>query len=238
MDAVQALDLTALICDIEPAQRKDGEFFVVYRKDTHPELAKRFLALTRKKFGRTAARMARNHDIGWPAGSNMLAMSAFIEMELLQREGLCQHDGFLLFEPDCIPLAADWIDQLSAEWELTKQAGKEACGHWHQQGDPSTLHMNGNAVFATSWFSRHANLLVGSGMMGWDYFFREAIIQLSRDTHLIFQHYNRWGADLNFVQSIEKNGQRPCFFHGIKTDDGRTSARQMILGQRYLQPIL
>lgn len=227
-DQDQALELAQLICDIEPSLRKDGEFFLVYRKDTSPGIAKAFQSIVPTKFARAAARMARNHDTGWPGGSNMLAASAFIEMSLLSREGLCKSDGFLLFEPDCIPMLPDWIDQLSNEWDRAKTEGKEAFGHWHQQGDADTLHMNGNAVFRTDYFDRYPTMIVGPATQGWDYFYRERIIQMSRDSDLIFQHYNRHGLTLDDWNSIQKNGKRPALFHGIKTPHGRALARQVL----------
>ena len=229
LDQSEALSLARLISDIEPEFRGDGEFFLVYRKDCSLWLAKEFERLVAPKFARVVAREARNFDTGWPGGSNMLAASAFMEMTLLQREGLCRHDGFLLFEPDCIPLVADWINQLSDQWDLTKGQNKQACGHWHQEYDPSTLHMNGNGIFRSDWFDRHPNWLVGSGMQGWDFFYREGIISVSRDTNLIFQHYNRHGITLEELEAIEKNGEKPVFFHGIKTAEGRCLVRQKLV---------
>ena len=55
--------------------------------------------------------------------------------------------------------------------------------------------MNGNAVFATDFFDRHANLLIGPATMGWDYFYRGHYIEISRDSDLIYQHYNRYNND-------------------------------------------
>lgn len=229
LDQEEAIDLTRLICDIEPVKREEAEFFLVYRKDSHPSTAKMFVLLTSPKFGRVAAREARNHDTGWPAGSNMLAASAFIEICLLVREGLCKSEAFLLFEPDCVPMLPDWLDQLALEWERTKAEGKEAFGHWHQQAGPETLHMNGNAVFRSDWFDKHSNLIVGAGTQGWDYFFRESIIQVSRDSNLIFQNYNRYGLTREEWDAIQKNGQKPALFHGVKTPHGRALAREILV---------
>jgi hypothetical protein len=228
MDQGEALSLVQLICDIEPAKR-NSEFFLVYRKDTAPYIAKAFERTAGSKFATAVARAARNHDTGWPAGSNMLAASAFIELTLLVREGLCKSEAFLLFEPDCVPMRKDWIDQLAAEWEKTKAEGKEAFGHWHQQAGPDTLHMNGNAVFRADYFDRHSNLIVGAGTQGWDYFFREQILPISRDSDLIFQHYNRHGLTREEWDSTLKNGQKPALFHGIKTPHGRVLAREILV---------
>lgn len=229
-DQAAALELTELICDLEPAERAT-EFFLIYRKDCELYIAKRFERMAREKFVRAAARVARNHDVGYPGGSNMLAASAFIEMSILCREKLCKNEAFLLFEPDCIPMSVDWIDRLSQEWERAREIpGKEAFGHWHNQHSPPHLHLNGNAVFRTDFFDRHPNLMIGPATMGWDFFFKEQLIGLSVDSNLIFQHWQRYGLTPEEFLEIRKNGERPVFFHGVKTPDGRENARKLLLG--------
>jgi hypothetical protein len=236
LDQDAALELTQLICDIEPEKRSDTEFFLVYRKDCPVRISKEFQSFAARKFDRSAARMARNHDVGHPAGANMLAASAFIEMSILRREGLCKNEAFLIFEPDCLPMRHDWIDLLSNEWERVKALGKEAFGHWHQVAGPETLHMNGNAVFQTDFFDKYPNRIVGPGLQGWDYFYREQFVAMSTDSNLIFQQYNTYGISFERICTIEKNGVRPAFLHGIKTPDGRAHVRQMLLGNPLHQP--
>jgi hypothetical protein len=229
LDLGAAMELTELICELEPVRREETEFFLVYRRDCAPSFPKLFNREVSKHFGRAQARPARNFAVGWPAGSNMLAGSCFIELSILRREGICRSEAFLLFEPDTLPMRRDWIDQLSAEWERTKGLGKEAFGHWHQQGGPETLHMNGNAVFRTDFYDRHPQWIIGPGLMGWDYWFRDQIIPISRDSNLVFQHYGRHGITLEQLEAISKNGERPALFHGVKTADGRQNARKMLI---------
>ena len=134
LDLGPTFELVQLICDLEGHKRDETEFFLIYRKDCTPHVPRHFEKMARHKFGRAQAFMARNHDEGWPGGSNMLAMSAMMEMALLSRQGYSKNEAYLLFEPDCVPLALDWMDQLSAEWEITKAEGKEAFGHWNMPG--------------------------------------------------------------------------------------------------------
>lgn len=229
LDLEQAFELVKLICDIEKHQRPDGEFFLVYRKDCPLWVSKEFNKLAGPKFARVIAREARNFDTGWPGGSNMLAASAFIEMTILRREGICQNSGFLLFEPDCVPMSKDWLDRLSDEWERTQQLGKEAFGHWHGGCESvPELHLNGNAVFMTAFYDMHPDMIIGSANQGWDFFYRHKFLPISRDSNLIFQHWNRYGFSLEEFQGIEKNGEHPVFFHGIKTPEGRAFARQLL----------
>lgn len=229
-DLDAAFELTQLIVKIEKEKRPHGEFFLVYRKDCPAWVPKEFVLLAQKRF-KAVACMARNHDEGWPAGSNMLAASAFIEMEILRRTGIIENEAFLLFEPDCIPMAVDWIDQLSAEWERAKAEGKEAVGHWHQQGEVDTLHMNGNAIFRVDFFERHPTTIVGCGTQGWDYWFRDRLIPISCDTYAIFQHYGRPEISLKELEEISKHGRRPALFHGIKSSAGRRHVEEMIFGE-------
>ena len=228
-DTDAAIELTQLICDLESTRREDTEFFLVYRKDCSPMLPRFFESMAQTKFGRVKACMARNHDEGWAGGPNMLAASAFIEMSLLTRAEICRNSGFLLFEPDCVPLAHDWLDQLSAEWDRVRFIGKQAFGHWHQQGDRSTLHMNGNAVWTTAFFDLYPTHIIGPQSQGWDYFYRDRFIEISCDSNLIFQLYNTYGLSRETFDDIKKNGVRPVFLHGIKDASARHHVRNTLL---------
>lgn len=229
VDCAASLELTELICDIEPERREETEFWLIYRKDTPLIVAKTFEQLAKKKFGRSGARMARNYDDGWPGGSNMLAQSAFMEMELLRREGLAKNDAFLLFEPDCIPVTTDWLDRLSGEWTKVRDNGRSAFGHWHQQGDRDTLHMNGNAVFNINHYEKYGHLLVGAATVGWDYFYRVHFIEISQDSNLIHQLYNTYGLSEGQFDVLGKNGVRPALLHGVKDDSARKICRKRLV---------
>jgi hypothetical protein len=228
-DLDAAFELTQLIVHIQKQRPENGEFFLVYRKDCPNWIVKEFQKLAGQRF-KALACAARNHDVGWPGGSNMLAASAFIEMEILRRASIAKNEAFLLFEPDCIPMASDWLDQLSAEWERAKALGKEATGHWHQQGDETTLHMNGNAIFRFDYFERHPTTIVGCGTQGWDYWFRDRIIPISCDTYAIFQLYQRQSITVEELATVTKHGRRPALLHGIKDCSGRKAAEALISG--------
>jgi hypothetical protein len=226
-DVEAAIELTRLIVKTQKERKAGAEFFLIYRKDCPTGLIKEFQAIAGQKF-KALACVARNHDTGWPGGSNMLAASAFIEMEILRRNDTARNEAFLLFEPDCIPMAEDWIEQLSSEWDRAKSLGKEATGHWHQQGDGSTLHMNGNAIFRFDYFERHPTTIVGCGTQGWDYWFRDRIIPISCDTYAIYQLYQRPSITVEELATVTKHGRRPALLHGIKGSSGRKAAEELI----------
>jgi hypothetical protein len=227
LDMGAAGELVQLICDLEPVQRPETEFYLVYRRDCPYTIIKAFESLAGAKFGRAKACIARNHAVGWAEGCNMLAMSAFMEMSILRQQEVCRNDGFLLFEPDCVPLLPEWLDVLSAEWERAKAMGKEAFGHWH--GADETLHMNGNAVFRSDFIDRHLNLMGGPGLQGWDYWHRQAYISLSTDSDYIYQWYGAGSINAEQLAGVQKNGKRPALFHGVKDGSARAAARQLLL---------
>jgi hypothetical protein len=229
-DTAQAMDLVKLCCEIEREKRPEAEFFLIYRKDCDRRLEKFFENLAGMRFGRVKACMARNFDTGWPAGSNMLAASSMMEMSILRNQGVCQHPAYLLFEPDCTPLAWDWLDQLSAEWDLTAAQGKEAFGHWNMPGSlPENLHMNGNAVFSIDFFDRHG-FLNGAATQGWDYFYRDKLIGVSRDSYAIEQYYGAPHISEEALAGVQKHGRRPALLHGIKDDSARNGVRNALFG--------
>jgi len=229
LDLGAAFELVQLICELEKEKRPETEFWLIYRKDVPLWVPREFEKLAKHKFGRAQAFMARNYDVGWPSGSNMLAMSSMMEMSILCRQGTCRNPAFLLFEPDCVPLAFDWIDQLSAEWDLTKAEGREAFGHWNMPGSiPDNLHMNGNACFKADFFDLHPQWHVGSGNQGWDFFYRQNYISISRDSYAIQQYYNAPTISQESLESVEKHGRRPALLHGIKDGSARRGVRTML----------
>jgi len=229
LDLGPTFELVQLICDLEREKRGETEFWLIYRKDCPIWVPREFEKLAKHKFGRAAALMARNHDTGWPGGSNMLAMSSMMEMTILHRQNTSRNEAYLLFEPDCVPLSFDWMDQLSAEWEITKGEGKEAFGHWNMPGSiQDNLHMNGNAVFRTDFFDLHPQWTVGSANQGWDFFYRDKYISVSRDSYAIQQYYNAPTISQEALESVEKGGRRPALLHGIKDDSARRGVRTML----------
>jgi hypothetical protein len=229
-DTAAAMDLAKLICELEKEKRADGEFFLIYRKDCDPRLPKFFENLAGMRFTRVKACMARNHDTGWPGGSNMLAASSQMEMSILRNQGVCHHPAYLLFEPDCTPLCWDWIDQLSAEWDITEKEGKECFGHWNMPGSiPENLHQNGNGVYCVNFFDKHG-FLSGAATQGWDFFYREMIIGVSRDSYSVEQYYNAPHITLEQLAGVQKHGRKPCLLHGVKDSSAREGIRQMLFG--------
>jgi hypothetical protein len=87
--------------------------------------------------------------------------------------------------------------------------------------------MNGNCVLRSDFFDRHG-ALVGSAMQGWDFFYREKLIAVSRDSNLIQQYYACPTITFDQLCQINKNGVRPVFFHGVKDNSARAGVRKLL----------
>lgn len=229
LDLAAAMDLTKLICELAKEKREQGEFFLIYRRDCDHRLPKFFEKLAGMRFGTARACMARNFATGWPMGSNMLAHDAMMEMGILAGQGACKAPAYLLFEPDCVPMSFDWLEQLESEWGITVAEGKEAFGHWNMPGSiPENLHMNGNAVFATDFFDRHPQWTVGAPAQGWDFFYRDRYISISRDSCAIQQYYAVPTISRADLEKVTKCDKRPALLHGIKDDSARKGIREIL----------
>jgi hypothetical protein len=238
IDLAAAMDLTKLICELAKEKYQQGEFFLVYRRDCDIRLPKFFEKLAGMRFGTAKACMARNHDTGWPGGSNMLAHSSMMEMAILTRQGLSKSPAYLLFEPDCVPLSFDWLEQLNVEWEITVAEGLETFGHWNMPGGvPENLHMNGNAVFVNDFFHRHPQWTIGAATQGWDFFYRKNYITVSRDSCAIQQYYAVPTISKEDLAKVQKCGKRPALLHGIKDASARQGVRSMLFSTAPQQSI-
>jgi hypothetical protein len=78
----------------------------------------------------------------YPKGPNDTALA-------LMRENWDGVKAVLLLEPDCVPVAPDWLERLSAEWDRASAAGKLIMGSWHpiNINHPTMGHLNGNLIF-------------------------------------------------------------------------------------------
>jgi hypothetical protein len=225
LDVEAAVELCALIADLEPGKRLGSEFWVVYRKDTPSDPLRQALKHLQAKFHQVHFHPAPNFGEGWPHGSNMLWGSAILLAATGKRENWTRCDGVLTFEPDCVPLRHGWLPALEREWVA---GGAEALGHVHQKGEDGE-HLNGNAVFATDIATRYPQLMESRPDCGWDYYHRELLRGIARDTALISQQYKVPTTTPDELFSIRKHGQAPALFHGVKDGSARAAVRERLL---------
>lgn len=225
-DFDQAEELVGLLADLEPKIRRDCEFMLFYRRDLQESEIERLAVRARAKFPRTLKVAAWDFADGWPHGANTMWASLMRQLFHLQREAQLVADGALTFEPDCIPITADWITQLSEAWNLALREGKEAIGHFHPTPDKAT-HMNGNAIFRVDFWKRHEEVTGAHGLMPWDVEHARVILPVARDTPLINQYYRMDNFALKDFKALAKS---PCvLFHGVKNPEGRAIARKNLV---------
>lgn len=228
LDCNEALDLARLIADIQkafPAKCRPS-WLVSYRADTpltRVHTIERTLVGAFPKAVWTAR--AKHFGNGWPAGSNALWRSTMEDVAAIAASGRTKAEGVLTFEPDCVPLARDWIDRLEAEY---RNRARPIVGHLHQF-DTIAIHVNGNAMWPVDLATRWPQTLEVPPMHAWDYFHREFFVPNAQDTPLICQIYRRKLLSPPEWNSISKHGLRPVLLHGIKDASGRRLAREQLL---------
>jgi hypothetical protein len=226
VDSAQALELTRLICDIEPVQRKDDEFCISVRRDTAPEHFHEMARLAAVKFSWVHVIINQRAGVGWPEGPNDLWAETMMRLSLMQRAGKTKQIAALTFEADCVPLRTDWINVLRRAWQETQDdLTKWVVGHAH--GEPPD-HINGNAIFRIGMLRKYPVLYNSDKRKGWDAAHGDLLLKLGRDTDAITQLYNLRDYDRELLEGVRKGGVVPALFHGTKGLDGVRIVREML----------
>jgi hypothetical protein len=228
IDANDALDLASLIADIQRAfpAKCNPSWFISYRQDTPLSRVFGVEGALVSAFNRQVwVARAKRFATGWPAGPNALWRSAMEDIADLALDGKTGAQGVLTFEPDCIPLAHDWIDRLEAEYS---NRVRDIVGNFHQL-DTVDLHINGNSMWPVDLAKRWPQVLDVPTEWAWDYFNREFFLPYAQDTPLIAQIYRRKVFKVEEWNSIRKHDLRPVLLHGIKDHSGRRIAREQLL---------
>jgi hypothetical protein len=151
--------------------------------------------------------------------------SVMIESCHRLREGWAHHQAVLTFEPDCVPLRADWISALELEW--IKRRPATIVGHLHDEGYPSA-HINGNAIFSATLAQDYPGVMTTAYMGSWDFANRELFLKIGVDTDLIYQLYGlKTIAEEDFIR-IRKHEGRPALLHGVKDRSAQEWARKHV----------
>lgn len=173
-DREAAMRLAKFIVDLEPKFRDDVELCFVSRFDAVPitpgEMM-RFVRTVPISWYHTETR-----ETGHPAGCNAMAREFFVEAIKRANNGEWANvDAILMLEPDCVPVARDWIDQLRAEWDNARYQ-PVVVGCYRDEG-VDVPHINGNALFSTR-LADYVDLSDVPGL-GWD----SAMFKLLFDGH-------------------------------------------------------
>lgn len=108
-------------------------------------------------------------ETGHPLACNCMAQYFFAQMLLRRQAGLHSDvDAVLLLEPDCVPVAADWLDQLRREWDFAKSLMSDpwVVGCYRDQA-VDRPHVNGVALW-TPDLAAKVDFAVNMTGLGWD----------------------------------------------------------------------
>ncbi len=120
----------------------------------------------------------------------------------------------LLIEPDCVPVAPDWIDQLSEEWDRAAGQGKLIMGAW--TGD-DMQHLNGNLIFSPKLASV-IDLGPTPPRRPWDVAFAPAFRPHWCKTGLIKNLYRSTNVTDEQIETPECGTKPPVLIHGCRDD--------------------
>lgn len=218
-DKVAAFRLARFIADIEPRFRSDVELCFVARYDAHHDHDT--LKYVVNKMPVSFHTCSRKGE-GWPAGPNAMAVDT-LYMVAERRE---RPEAALLMEPDCVPLARNWIDQLMAEWQA-RPKHTVLMGSWRDSGGPYG-HINGNCMVVPDFVDR-VDVSRVPPQLAWDC---AAAPQVREKWHIsglfknCFQSYN---ATEDGLRTPEVGERPPVVIHGYKDDSAIDIARRWVL---------
>lgn len=224
-DVFIAKELVRLICDIQPEDGCDVPWVISAARGTNRHAVMDMTRMLSEVFSKVSVINGTRFGSGWPNGPNDLWFETM--MRLKQRKS--DERWVLTIEPDCIPMKSDWIERISREAVKAEESGVMAIGHLH--GEPKT-HLNGNAIFDID-IVEDLHLDEGDGIGGWDVLNAPKILPHALDTPEICQIYRIRHIKPEKVATIQKNGNRPSLFHGIKGMLGIEGVRWMIANGKF-----
>jgi hypothetical protein len=226
-DQKQAIKLAKFITDLQPGRCENADFLFVSRFDcAHDAEVIRYVS---RKFN-TYHYVSKRRGTGWPNGCNDLWFGSMEWVKsMLEAKKIPAYKAVFTFESDGVPLAANWINQMSMAWdEAVAKAPTFVLGAYLTAPGP---HINGNALFSCHpgflhWIVRQVGGAPPNA--GWDY--------------VLYRDFKRWGAyDLPGLKSYwgsktfpEAAFQRELangtfYVHGVKDDSLLNMARKKFL---------
>lgn len=219
-DRARAMRLARLIADIEPKFRDDVEMLFCARFDTPQD--SETIEYVRQKMGvRQFTTVTR--WTGWPGGPNGMARDVLREIGNGQN---ARAEGVLMLEPDSVPVARDWIDQLMAEWRGPEGAPCEAymMGAWRDSG-PVGGHINGNCIVPPEIGSL-VDLSRITEHYAWDCEISQQTRGYWKRTNLIRNLCQE--TNVSEARMLDGTSERPVLIHGVKDDSAYEIAKKLL----------
>jgi hypothetical protein len=218
-DYFRAMELARFIADLEPTERHDVRFLFVRRWDAaKPDIPKALV----DKFDVASEVTSKYQWTGWPAGPNGIAREVLEAAPFwLQRNWGPMHgiEALLMLEPDCVPFARGWLDQLIAEWQRAENAWQ--VGAWRGSGGPEG-HINGNCLIRPD-IRGVLPLQVITQHLAWDCAIAPLMRNHWRTTKLIVNHFDSRNATKDAIP------ETAVLVHGYKDDSAMKLARHYLL---------
>ncbi len=222
-DKANAMRLARFIAQLEPIERDDVIFCFFPRFDC--EMDSETLDAVAAKF--TVALISTHpHVPGYPASPNLMATGVMIDAAERSQPEWADVKAVLLLEADCVPLAANWINQLMDEWDRCAAAGKSILGSWRPQNGKHG-HINGNLMFDPG-LALIVNLKTCPKAEPWDVHFASAFAPHWMRTGLIANRYREILVTGEQLCTPECGTRAPLLVHGIKDESAWNYAQTLI----------
>lgn len=227
-DHREAMRLARLIASLEVLPREDVEFVFVNRYDC--ELADvETVAKVVEKFA-VSHFTTTTRWTGWPGGCNAMAKDVLEEIWCNIEPNTKWEDarGFLLIEPDCLPVQEDWLNQLIKAWEVARRADKLIMGAWRNSGPPCG-HINGNLLLAPQAAAPKYTAGIGPGY-AWDCEVTPRMLDRAELTGLIKNCFKMTNATVENLTTQDRGEVAPVLVHGFKDDSSYATALEVLKG--------
>lgn len=238
-DRFKAMKLARLLADLEPTPREDILLALVRKIDTPPSVVtSSALQYCAKKFN-VEDIVVPEKGTGWPTACNQMWTGILkIFADRFNNKSCSHHSIFTIDGGDGVPLHRNWIDLITQEHDKTLAMGKLVTGVLGMDGN-GTWHINANAIFHLSIWTKYPTLHTPPLDRGWDCQRASIIIPETSPSSII---RNDWKNEIlatgkverNKIATIEmmkNNSQASVWWHGYK-DAGLTDvARHYLLDQ-------
>lgn len=222
-DKKMAMKVARLIADLEPRHSEIADFIFFSRFDCSHDMET--VGYVARKFN-TYTEINRRRGTEWPHGPNSQwfgLMDYVYTVNVAKRFPV--YKAILTFEADAVPLAPNWIGELSREWDRAQPA-KVVGAHQTSPGS----HINGNAMFSGDiQFLKQIRDIGGVNPTGgWDYILAPTFQKAGwKNSNLFRSWWNCKTASGETFSQLTREGV--SFFHGVKDESLLNLVRQRYL---------
>lgn len=229
-DRAQALKLSRLLADLEPAHSTQADILFVCRFDSKQD--PQTVAYVSRKFN-VFTHTSKRRGTGWPNGCNSLFFGAmeWVYHKMASAQAL-HYKAVLILGADGVPLRRDWLTVFHEGWKAAQPcflAGAwlpdaSGGGHDHINGDCALF--SGDLKFLHWLAVKVGDVSVSAG---WDWILSESFKQWGwANFPFVKSAWNRREAftEENWTQEIEAG---TVWFHGQKNDDLLDMARKKLV---------